>query len=183
MWQVTGKSVHPKRFEPFSPDRVLNYYDGPRIFTFLDADGGLCLACWSDEDDELSRFLVAPVNEEIVGLLEEGTISVREALTQPRLWAVDCGSDGTPKEAWLVNQRDVPEDCQPQPGVMLYPTKESNSQTVAKLRNRICELEQLLRFQPPTKKMENHQFKSSLWVHCYETLGVLIDLMRSEQKS
>ncbi len=120
MWEITGKSVGPKRFMPFEPLHVLNYYDGPRIFTFYDADDALCLACWSDEDDKNSRFLVVATTNEIIGGLESGLLSVSEALAQPRLWVVDWAIDGDLVGAWLVSQKDVPKDCQPHPRTMLH---------------------------------------------------------------
>jgi hypothetical protein len=120
MWEIKGKPVDPKRFMPFEPVRVLNYYDGPRIFTFNDADDALCLACWSDEDETHSRFLVVPVTDRIIEDLEGGRLSVAEALAQPRLSVVDWAQDGALTAAWLVSPQDVPRDAQPQPGTMLH---------------------------------------------------------------
>lgn len=124
MWEIRGKPVDPKRFAPFEPLRVLNYYDGPRIFTFKDADEALCLACWSDEDEKQSRFLVVAVTDQIITNLESGLLSVREALAQPRLWVVDWAQDGSLTGAWLVAHQDVPEDSQPQPRTMLHRSLE-----------------------------------------------------------
>ncbi len=120
MWEIKGKSVDPKRFTPFEPIRVLNHYDGPRIFTFHDEDDAPCLACWSDEDEERARFLVVAITDQIIADLERGLLSVREALAQPRLWVVDWASDGSLTGAWLVARRDVPEDSQPHPRTMLH---------------------------------------------------------------
>lgn len=120
MWEIKGKQVDPKRFTPFEPLRVLSYYDGPRIFTFNDADDALCLACWSDEDEKCSRFLVVAVTDPIIADLENGLLSVREALAQPRLWVVDWTQGGGLSGAWLVALKDVPEDAQPQPRTMLH---------------------------------------------------------------
>ncbi len=120
MWEIKGKPVDLKRFMPFEPLRVLNYYDGPRIFTFHDSDDALCLACWSDEDEKHSRFLVVAVNDRIIAELEGGLLSVREALAQPRLWVVDWATDGTVAGVWLVAHEDVPNDSQPQPRTMLH---------------------------------------------------------------
>lgn len=120
MWEIKGKPVDPKRFAPFEPLHVLNYYDGPRIFTFHDSDDALCLACWSDEDEKHSRFLVVAVNDQIIADLEGGLLSVREALAQPRLWVVDWAQDGKLTSAWLVAHQDVPKDSQPQPRTMLH---------------------------------------------------------------
>ncbi|SIO25924.1 hypothetical protein SAMN05444166_3298 [Singulisphaera sp. GP187] len=120
MWEIKGKVVDTGRFMPFEPLHVLNYYDGPRIFTFLDADDALCLACWSDEDDENSRFLVVATTEAIINGLEKGLLSVSEALAQPRLWVVNWGQDGVLSGAWLVSLKDVPKDCQPNARTMLH---------------------------------------------------------------
>lgn len=120
MWEIKGTPVDPGGFMPFEPLRVLNHYDGPRIFTFHSADGDLCLACWSDEDEKTSRFLVVVVTDQIIADLESGLLSVRQAIDQPRLWVVDWDLEGILVGAWLVAYRDVPEDSQPQQGAMLH---------------------------------------------------------------
>ena len=60
MWSIPGKSVSPKRFEPFEPADVLYEFDGPRIFTLVDSEGELNLAYWSDEDDQVCLYIVVP---------------------------------------------------------------------------------------------------------------------------
>ena len=119
MWQVVGTRVDAAIFEPFEPLQVLNSYDGPRIFTLRGAEGALHLACWSDDDDKLSRFLVVPVSPTGVAELEAGSLSVRQALARPPLWVVDLSHDGPVIAAWLVDTDSVPEDARPQPGVTL----------------------------------------------------------------
>lgn len=120
MWNVQGQPVDPERFLPFETVRVLNYYDGPRVFTFHDAADALCLACWSDEDETHSRFLVVQVTDRIIEDLEGGRLSVAEALAQPRLWVVDWAPNGALTAAWSVAPQDVPKDAQPQPRTMLH---------------------------------------------------------------
>lgn len=120
MWQVNGKKVDNKRFARFEPIRVLNYYDGPRIFTFKDIDDALCLAYWNDEDDTSSRFLVVAVDEQLISDLERGLISVREILTQPRLWTVDWQEQSGVVAVWLIALHDVPEDSLPKSRTMLH---------------------------------------------------------------
>lgn len=124
MWEIKGNPVSPQRFMPFVPVRVLNYYDGPRIFTFIDADEELCLACWSDEDDTHSRFLVVTVTDQAIAELESGLLSVREALTQQQVWVVDMDPNGDLDSAWLLSHRDIPENAQPQPKTMLHRSLE-----------------------------------------------------------
>ncbi len=130
MWETKGTPIDPQRFAPFEPLRVLNYYDGPRIFTFVDATGSLCLACWSDEGEKRSRFLVVPVTDSIVDELEAGFRSVREALDQSPLWVVDLGDDGIVIAAWSVSPPDVPADAQPQPGTKLQRSSETGSSSM-----------------------------------------------------
>ena len=120
MRTIQGKRIDAKRFGPFEPVRVLNFHDGPKIFTFQDADDAICLACWSDGDTNRSRFLVVPASDKIISRLENGSLTVRHALDQPRLWVIDVGTDGTVAEAWLVSPKDIPDDAQPQPGAMRF---------------------------------------------------------------
>ena len=120
MWEIKGKPVDPKRFTPFEPLRILSYYDGPRIFTFDDADDALCLACWSDEDEKCSRFLVVAVTDQIIADLESGLLSVRKALAQPRLWVTDSGARRRPHRRLAGRPQGRPRGCQPQPRTMLH---------------------------------------------------------------
>jgi hypothetical protein len=124
MWEIQGKQLINDRFTALNPLKVLNYCDGPKIFTCLDSDGELCLACWSDEDEQLSRYVVVPITESIVAELEAGTLSVRDALEQPRCWTVDCAHDGSITAVWSVDLAVYPNDALPQPSVMLYPGQE-----------------------------------------------------------
>ncbi len=120
MWQVVGTRVDVALFEPFEPLHVMNSYDGPRIFTLRVAQGALYLACWSDDDEWLSRFLVVPISLTSVAELEAGLLSVRDALRQSHLWVVDLSHDGPVVAAWLVDPDSVPEDAQPERGAMLH---------------------------------------------------------------
>jgi hypothetical protein len=124
MWDVKGRRIEAARFGSFEPEDVLNYYDGPRIFTFFDSDEGLCLACWSDEDEGCSRYLAAPVTDQIIKDLKAGLLSVYEGLMQPRLWTLDVADTGEVTNAWLIDPKDVPDDCKPQPRVMLHRSLE-----------------------------------------------------------
>ena len=119
-WEVRGKAIGPKRFAPFTPIDVLDHYDGPRIFTLTDSDGGLCLACWSDEDNTATRFIVAPVSPQVVTDLKTGLLSVRESLDRARVYLVDVAHSGEATAAWRVELADIPADASPQPRVMLH---------------------------------------------------------------
>lgn len=43
MWSIHGKPADSERFVPFVPQEVLYEFDGPRIFTLVDAEGELNL--------------------------------------------------------------------------------------------------------------------------------------------
>lgn len=127
MWNIQGAFVPVERFLVMEPETVLNYYDGPKLFTFRDSDGGLCLACWSDEDEHHSRFLVVPVTSRIVKQIESGELTLRQALNQPRLWVLDLHSNGELVQARLVDPHTIPDDAQPQVGVCLNVTEKEKT--------------------------------------------------------
>ena len=124
MWNVQGAMIDPTWFMPFVPLRVLNDYDGPRIFTLNDSKGGLCLACWSVENTTHSRYLIVPTTTKIVSDMERGLLSVREAMTQATLWVADVRADGVVEFAYLTSIAELPEDTQPQSGVYLHRKKD-----------------------------------------------------------
>ncbi len=120
MWEVIGQQIDTKRFLPFQPNHVLNDYDGPRIFTFIDTAGQLHLACWSDENETHSRYLVVPTSEKIISELESGKLAVSAALAQSAVYVVDVKPSGVLELATEVRLDTVPADAQPKPGVLLY---------------------------------------------------------------
>lgn len=127
MWTVTGAGVSATRFTPFEPGEILYDFDGPRIFTVRDLENEPYLACWSDENDQASRFIVAPTNERIVLGLKEGRLTVTEALHQSRCWICDVLHGGEVASCWRVEFENVPEDCLPATGTMLWSGLEEDS--------------------------------------------------------
>jgi hypothetical protein len=119
MWEVGGIVKEPGLFGPFEPKDVLIWYDGPRTFTLLDADGGLCLAHWLDEDNEVMRYAVAPITPRHLEQLRRGELTLREGLDQPRVYVVDQANDGAICNVWLTRLADLPQDALPVQGTML----------------------------------------------------------------
>lgn len=95
MWSIQGKPADAKRFTPFAAQEVLYEFDGPRIFTLVDAEGELNLVYWSDEDESQSRFVMVPTTRGIIESLRAGVASVFDALDQPR----SCPPSSTGKAA------------------------------------------------------------------------------------
>ena len=67
----------------FSFDRVLQYYDGPRLLLQRNLSGQLFLAWWSDSDEFADRWLYLPVSESRLRSILSGQIPDREALENP----------------------------------------------------------------------------------------------------
>lgn len=124
MWEIQGKEVDVGRFMPFDPVEILYEFDGPRIFTFLDADEAPNLAYWSDEDENHTRYVVVPTNKGIVDNLRNGVLSVFDALEQPRCWICDAAPDGKLIGCFLVDFGAIPKDALPARSVMLWPSLE-----------------------------------------------------------
>ena len=124
MWNVEGKTAPVKRFEPFDPIEVLYEFDGPRIFTVKDSEQELNLAYWSDEDQNIWRYVVVPTTPAIIDALRKGSISVYDALHQPRCWLCDVTHQGKVANCQRVEFETVPRDSLPAIGTMLLPILE-----------------------------------------------------------
>ena len=124
MWTIPGKRTDPSFLRPFDPVEILYEFDGPRIFTTLDVDGERNLVYWSDEDESVCRYVVAPTTQRILDSLQSGIISVHDALNQPRCWLCDVTSDGEIVGCQLVDFEAIPNDALPALGTMLWPSLE-----------------------------------------------------------
>lgn len=124
MWNIAGKSVDIKRFKPFEPAEVLYEFDGPRIFILKDAEGEMNLAYWSDEDQQICRYVVVPTTTRILDALRKGSISVFDALNQPRCWLCDVTHQGVLSACQRLEFDAVPRDSLPAIGAMLLPSLE-----------------------------------------------------------
>ena len=138
MWNVQGKPTDSKRFIPFVAQEVLYEFDGPRIFTLIDADGELNLAYWCDEDGKQSRFVIVPTAASIIDSLYAGRTSVFDALNQPRCWICDVSHGGKIDQCWRVDFDDIPRDALPALGTMLLPALEPE---LVALEGRVRELD------------------------------------------
>jgi len=138
MWNITGKPANFSRFQPFEPAEVLYEFDGPRIFTLTDNDDELNLVYWSDEIEQTSRYVVVPTTAKILTALKKGSISVFDALNQPRCWLCDANQLGELTGCQRVEFEDIPRDSLPGIGTMLLPSLEPQ---LLQLEGRIRELD------------------------------------------
>ncbi|MBL8813204.1 MAG: MarR family transcriptional regulator [Planctomycetaceae bacterium] len=119
---MTTQNLIPKDktlFGAFEPKDVLIWLDGPRTFTLLDQDGMLCLAHWLQEVGELWQYVVVPVNESILRELNNGDLSLRDALNQPRVYLVNVNADFAVEIVYLTSWEDLPQAALPTPGTMI----------------------------------------------------------------
>jgi hypothetical protein len=119
-WEMPGEKDEILYLEQIAPDSVLYDFDGPRIFT-LKSKAGLLLAYLCDEDENSSRFVLAPTSDRVVSDLESGNQSVRDALDQPWIWIADVDSTGKPTSITRSQINELPPECLPGRDVMLLP--------------------------------------------------------------
>jgi hypothetical protein len=129
MWDVHGNAADPTQFT-LRPVKILYEFDGPKTFTFRDHDGELCLAHWCDEGDGLTRYIVVAFSNRLTARLEQGAISLRDALEQPRAWVIDEDGQGVVRSAWRVDVAELPEQVLPRPGTLLQPSLEAAGRAI-----------------------------------------------------
>jgi hypothetical protein len=68
-----------KFFQDYKVVDILNYYDGPKIFTFLTKTNDLFLAYYVDDSDDFTgeEFLFVPTSQESLDRLTEGKLSIK----------------------------------------------------------------------------------------------------------
>ena len=106
-------------FGNFEPKEVFIWLDGPRTFSLLDQDGQLCFAHWLQEVEDLWQFVVVPVTENILKELNNGELSLRDVLQQPRIYVVAVASDASVQSITLTSWDELPQEALPEPGTMI----------------------------------------------------------------
>lgn len=120
-WRIEAPLSDSTIFGRLLPERVLNEFDGPKIFTTRDIKNNLFLAFWCDEDEDsgMARFIVAPTNEKIVCQVDSGDRQVRSAILPPQVWVADVDLNGDVESVWQLSSTEIPEDYLPRKGIFL----------------------------------------------------------------
>jgi hypothetical protein len=118
---IAGTPARIARFPRFEPVETLYDYDGPLVFTVLDDENGLNLACFSNLEGDTRWYVVAPTSLRILERLKEGRLSLLESLDQPRCWLAEVDGANRLRSLLAVQLTDIPADQLPSPGTMLYP--------------------------------------------------------------
>ena len=120
---VRGIVLPQPPWKAFSFDRVLQYYDGPRLLLKRSKTQQLYLAWWSDSDEFTERWIYLPVSEHRLQEILSGEIPSLDGLTAPEdgcLFVVDkdLSTDSITKTV-LTDASALPRDALPRQGARL----------------------------------------------------------------
>ena len=123
MPNVQGVRLSKPPWSTFSFDRVLQYYDGPRLLLQKSQTDQLFLAWWCDSDESTDRWIYLPVSESRLQTILSGEIPDLEALQSPEdghVFVVDTDLDSDSIVQTVMTVADVlPSDVLPSPDVRL----------------------------------------------------------------
>ena len=113
---------HPP-WRAFSFDRVLQYYDGPRLVLQRSQSKQLYLAWWSDSNESTERWIYLPVSEHRLQQILSGEIPSLDGLTAPEdgyLFVVDkdLHTDSITRTV-MTDASALPIDALPRQGARL----------------------------------------------------------------
>ena len=94
--EIAGTSIPNPMWGGFSFERVLDYYDGPRLLLQRSLAGQLFLAWWSDSDASADRWVYLPLSEHRLASILSGEIPALEGLNNPEdgyIFVVDIDAD------------------------------------------------------------------------------------------
>ena len=121
--RVQGVTLHNPTWSAFSFDRVLQYYDGPRLLLQQSRAGQLFLAWWSDSDGSVERWIYLPLSEHRLHEILSGTIPSLEGLHSPEdgcLFVVDKDPEtDSIVQTVMTVATSLPPDALPRPSATL----------------------------------------------------------------
>ena len=120
---VRGPILPHPPWRAFSLDRVLQYYDGPRLLLQRSQSKQLYLAWWSDSDESTERWIYLPVSERRLQEILSGEIPSLDGLNAPEdgyLFVVDkdLHTDSITRTV-MTDASALPSDALPRQGARL----------------------------------------------------------------
>ena len=120
---IKGTELKNPIWSAFSIERVLKYYDGPRLLLQKTLAGQLYLAWWSDSDDSTERWIYLPLSEHRLREILSGEMPSLDALKAPEDGSLlvvdkDLNTDSIIKTV-LTDAAALPGDALPRPGASL----------------------------------------------------------------
>lgn len=123
LWPINDSQIEQDRLGALSPEKILFEFEGPRTFTSRDNEDELLLLHQCGQSGDVWRYFVVPFSESLLNSLENGTLDLRSALDQPRMWIADLGKGGVTNLYRIKNRSEV-ENYLPFAATMLYPELE-----------------------------------------------------------
>ena len=121
--QISGILLDSPPWRTFSLDRVLQYYDGPRLLLQRSQSGQLYLAWWSDSDETTERWIYLPLSESRLRSVLLGETPSYDALHAPEdghIFVIDryLATDEIVQTV-LTSAESLPQDALPLAGARL----------------------------------------------------------------
>lgn len=121
--EIQGARLEKPTWSAFTFDRVLQYYDGPRLLLQKSQTGQLFLAWWCDSDESTDRWIYLPVSESRLQTILSGEMPDLEALQNSEdgyVLVVDIDLDSASIVQTVMTDADaLPSDVLPSPDVRL----------------------------------------------------------------
>ncbi len=121
--EIAGTAIPNPMWGGFSFERVLDYYDGPRLLLQRSLAGQLFLAWWSDSDASADRWIYLPLSEQRLASILSGETPALEGLKNPEdgyIFVVDMDADtDSIARTVMTTVAALPDDTLPQPEVRL----------------------------------------------------------------
>ena len=121
--EINGVILPNPPWKAFSFDRVLQYYDGPRLLLQRSQSRQLYLAWWSDSDELTERWIYLPVSEHRLQEILSGELPSLDGLNAPEdgcLFVVDKDSNtDSITRTVLTDASALPSDALPRQGARL----------------------------------------------------------------
>ena len=115
--EIEGAKFPNFPWNSFVFERVLEYYDGPRLLLQRSQAGQLYLAWWNDADESIDRWIYLPVSEQRLREILSGSVSALDALSNPEdgnllVVDIDVGIDSV-IQTIVTTAGSLPQDSLP----------------------------------------------------------------------
>ena len=121
--RIRGVTLPNPTWSAFSFDRVLQYYDGPRLLLQQSRAGQIFLAWWSDSDELVERWVYLPVSQHRLREILSGAMPSLEGLYSPEdgcLFVIDKDPHtDSIIQAVMTAATELPSDALPRSGARI----------------------------------------------------------------
>lgn len=104
-WKLPTKGTPA---HPWALREVVLEYEGPQV-TIVDGPGGIYVSVATDADDELIRWLRAPISTVEYKALFAGAVSLRDCIRRGQIYVVDESHDGEAVEQFRISCEELTE--------------------------------------------------------------------------